>query len=250
MKKLGLLLIVLMLGITLSACQPVNTDYSVDEAFGLMNDAIQNYLEAESFMATFQGSYESESYNSSDLIEVRFRNIGKSNFLGRVELLISENSTSYQGLQFYQAGVLYNQKIDSSNTERVKFVEGPEKYLSLYTSYLKKQVDQSKTRAVTILIDSKQVTVNFELSSSEVEATFFVSNVFTTVRSAKASITFTHDLKLVSMNVEYIALIQGMEGIERYQVDFSRFNQYVTIKELSNAEKAIFILREVSEANE
>lgn len=241
MKKLLVLLLALGFVFSLQACQRL--DYTPDEAFEMMNEAIQQYRDADQLELFYVGSFSSLGYNSNDAIDVKMRKIGSEQFLGRVEMSVTENNQTYQALHYYQAGMRYVERTDTNGTTKTKKEEVATAYVTLFTSFLKKPIEKAKIRALQILVDRQTITVSFELGSSAVEDTFYVSNVFQTVQFATVKITISHQKVLQKLEVSYGANAQGNEGIETYEVLFKRINRYVPIVELSNAEKNLFTLQ-------
>jgi hypothetical protein len=242
MKKILLLFTLFFVFGSLASCTNVRTDYTVDEAFDLMNEAIENFRAAESFHLNYSGMYENESYFAEDRIDVRMRRIGEDNFLGRVEMTIDQNSSSYTSINYYEDGTLYQQRTNSEGVQKIKFLEEPASFIDVYTPWIKKAVDQTKVRNILVQMDREAITVSFELSSAEVENTLFVPKFLTTVRSADVKIVFSHALDLISLDVTFDASIDGVLGTEIYTVVFEKINRYVIITEISNAEKANFEL--------
>jgi len=241
MKKLLVLLLFSVSVLSLQACQRL--DYTPDEAFEMMNEAIQHYRDADQVELFYVGSFTSLGYNSNDAIDVKLRKIGADGFLGRVEMSVTENNTTYQAMHYYQAGMRYLERTDSNGTTKTKKEEPASSYISLFTSFLKKPVEKAKIRALQILVDRQTITVSFELGSSAVEDTLYVSNTFQTVQFATVKVIFSHQKVLQKLEVSYGANAQGNEGIETYEVLFKRINRYVPIVELTNAEKNLFTLQ-------
>ncbi|MCK7487423.1 MAG: hypothetical protein MZU97_19370 [Bacillus subtilis] len=107
----------------------------MDEAFELMNQAIENFHEAESFHLNYSGMYENPSYFAEDRIDVRMRSIGKANFLGRVEMTIVQNNNTYTAINFYDDGTLYTRREDSDGVKKVKFIEEASAFIDVYSSF-------------------------------------------------------------------------------------------------------------------
>jgi hypothetical protein len=240
MKKSLLSLLSLILLSLVLACVPVRTDYTVDEAFELMNDAIDEFLNAKSFRVNYHGFYENETYSAEERIDVRVRGKGTSSELGRAEMTIDRNATIFTEMNFYDGGLLYAKRVDNEGEHRSRYDETLAKFLETYTPWIKKPVVKDKTQNVVVVMDKHQIQVTFELSSDQVEATFYVPSVLTTVRKATATIVFTHDLKLISLTVTYPGSIQADLGEVRYVVTFEKINQYVIITQPSAAEKATY----------
>lgn len=240
MKKTLLSMLSLVLLSLAFACVPVRTDYTVDEAFDLMNDAIGVFLEAKSFRVNYHGFYENDAYALEERIDVRVRGKGTSSELGRAEMTVDRNASIFTAMNFYEAGLLYAKRVDNEGEHRNRYEEPFAEFLETYTPWIKKPVLKDKTQNVAVVMDKQQIEVTFELSSDQVEATFYVPTVLTSVRKATATIVFTHDLKLVSMAVRYPGSIQTDLGEVRYSVSFEKINQYVILTQPSAAEKATY----------
>jgi hypothetical protein len=240
MKKLllALLSIVLLSGVL--ACTPVRTDYTVDEAFELMNDAIEVYLNAESFHANYHGFYENETYSAEERIDVRVRGNGTDHAIGRAEMTVDRDSDVFTAMNFYEDGYLYAKRVDNQGEHRSRYDETLATFLENYNPWIKKAVQKDKTQNITVVMDRSQIEVSFELSSDQVEATFFVPSFLTTVRKATAKITFSHDLKLISLSVVYPGSINQVLGEANFLVTFESINRYVIITQPSAAEKATY----------
>lgn len=240
MKKYLLTMLSLGLVSLVLACVPVRTDYTVDEAFDLMNDAIELFLEAKSYRVNYHGFYENETYAAEERIDVRVRGRGTSSELGRAEMTVDRNATIFTAMNFYEDGLLYAKRVDNEGEHRSRYDETFAKFIETYTPWIKKTVTKEKTQNVLVIIDRNQIEVSFELSSDQVEATFYVPSVLTSVRKATAKIVFSHDLKLISMEVAYPGSIQTVLGEARYTVTFEKINQYVIITQPSAADKATY----------
>lgn len=240
MKKIGLAGLSAWIVLLLAACTTVRTDYTVDEAFELMNDAIEVFLDAESFHVNYHGFYENETYSSEERIDVRIRGRGDANVLGRAEMTIDHNASIFTAMNFFEDGFLYAKRVDDEGEKRTRYDETFDSFLATYTPWIKTTVNKDKTQNVSIVMDRKEITVMFELSSDTVESTFYVPSVLTSVRSASATIVFSHDLKLISVSVAYPGSIQTALGNASYVVTFEKINQYVIITEPSAAEKATY----------
>lgn len=234
MKKAALTLFLFLALLCLSACN-VRTDYSVEEAFGLMNEAIANYLAADSVLMTFDGSYVSDNYNTVDHLEVRMRNIGDADFFSRVTMAVSENDVPMTATYYYYDGFIYALRNQNDQTEQVKYVFSAAEYITLYTSFIKSTIDYDNTRDRQIQMDRKQIVVTFELAFSKVESTFFVNSVIEdgAVNFATVSIVFSQNLQLLSFEVQYDARINGIIGTQTYTVVIDSLNRYVVIPEIS-----------------
>ena len=240
MKKIILVFFTVFLAFQLSACQTY--DYTVDEAVIVMNEAITNYRNADSVHLVFTSNFQSLQYNSNDIVDVKLRNMQNDRFLGRVEMTVTENQQTYTALQYYQDGLRYQLRQTSQGTTQDKKAEDKSVFLSLFTSFLKKPIDQTKTRNLQILFDQDQLQVTFELGSTVVEETLFVSNALETVEFATVKVILNHQKTLLSIEVSFNARAQGVLGTYSYQVDFKRINRYVPIVELTKQEKDQYTL--------
>lgn len=240
MKKSLLALLSLVMLSTVLACTPVRTDYTVDEAFELMNDAIEVYLNAESFRANYHGFYENETYSAEERIDVRVRDKGTDNAIGRAEMTVDRNATVFTAMNFYKGGYLYAKRVDNKGEDRSRYDETFAAFLENYNPWIKKTVQKDKTQNITVVMDRSQIEVSFDLSSDQVEATFFVPSFLTSVRKAQAKITFAHDLRLISIEVSYPGSIQTVLGETHYTVTFDKINRYVIITQPAAAELATY----------
>ncbi|MGD9909272.1 MAG: hypothetical protein AB7U79_01555 [Candidatus Izemoplasmatales bacterium] len=240
MKKLILLLVITLFTLPLMACQKEVPDYSIEEAFTLMNVAIQNYLDCDSLSLEYSGSYDGSNYQINEFMRVKMKNIGEDNFIGQVEMYVTENGTDFNSVADYESGWVYTARETDSSTDYVKKQLEQTEYVTLYKSFLKSTIDYSSTRDQSILIDANTLTVHFELSSSDVTSTFFVTNVLDTVNFATVDITLDHDANLLSMSVEYAGKINSIEGTEKYNIAILKMNQYIVISQLSSSEKALY----------
>ncbi len=152
-------------------------------------------------------------------------------------MTIVQNNNTYTAINFFDDGTLYTQRTDSDGVKKVKFIEEALAFIDVYTPWIQTTVDQTKVRNVMIQMDSKSISVTFELSSAEVEKTLFVPKFLTSVRSADVKIVFSHGLDLMSLDVSFDASIDGVLGTETYNVVFEKINRYVIITEIGNAEK-------------
>ena len=234
MKKVVLTFLMIFTLISLSACN-VRTDYTIEEAFGLMNEAIANYLAADSVLMTFDGTYVSDNYNTVDHLEVRMRHIGDADFFSRVTMSVSENDSPMTASYYYSEGMIYAMRTQNNQTEQIKYVYSASEYLALYTSFLKKTIEYDGTRARQILMDRKQIEVSFEYAFSKVESTFFVNSVIEAgaVNFATVRVIFSQSLQILSFDVSYDARISGVIGTQSYTVVIDTMNRYIVIPEIS-----------------
>jgi len=228
------------MSVSLLACEKVIPDYSVDEAFTLMNEAIANYLAADSLSVEYTGNYSSTNYNNNEAISIKLKNMNSDNMIGKVIIDITENETPLYSLNSFEDGWIYTARNQNGTTDYIKKQITTTEYLDLYKSFLKSTITSSDTRDVSILVDSEQLTVFFELSSTAVEDDLFVSNVLSTVRYASVEITLTHDAVIKELVVSYEATINQVVGTQTYRVNFLSVDKYVIIDQLSSTEKAMY----------
>ncbi len=241
MKKPLLALVLLIAGFLPLSCSNAIPDYSVDEAFALMNEAITTWLEADSFVLDYHGVYEATNYVNDETMTVKMKRTGSDGLLATVSMTIEENDTSYQTVNQYEAGYVYTIRTENDTVENIKQAYARVEYETLYRSFLKRTFQASDVRSVQILVDSEQCTVTFELAASVIEQTLFISNVMERVTFATVAVTFSHrGPTLLSLSVEYNAYINSTLGTETYEVVFSKLNRYVVIPTLSASEKATY----------
>ena len=240
MKKWLLVLLGFILSIGVNSCTRELPDYTIDEAFVLMNEAVSNYLNADSLSLEYTGNYVSTNYNNDESMIVRMKKMNSENLIGYVYMDILENETTFKSIVNYQQGMIYTERTQDGSTEYVKDTLAYTEYQSLYQSFLKKEINQASTRSPQILIDKDTLTVNFELASEKVEETFFVSTVLNTVHYAIVSMVLSHDAKLLSFTVEYEATINQILGTQTYSVSILKLDQYVVISQLSSSEIALY----------
>lgn len=241
MKKWVLGFFMIFIGFGLVACNPELKDYSVEEAFALMNESIQGYLEADSLSMVYHGTYISDNYNTTETMEIKMKKMNSDNLIGKVSMQMIENSTSYETENNFFDGIVYTSRIENDQEELLKQPLEYIEYQSLYTSFFKKQIVYADTRASQIFVDEKYLTVHFELRSSEVENTFFVSTVLQSVKQATVDVTLTHKGEIVSIIVSYQAYINGILGTQSYTVEILKINRYIVIDQLSSAQKLQYV---------
>ncbi len=240
MKKTILVLLIFMLFVPLSACTKEIPDYSIEEAFELMNEAITGYLESDSLSLEYSGSYESTNYTINEFMRVKMKDMNSDELIGKVEMYVTENGIDFDSVADYEDGIIYTSRTTSEGTDYVKQTLAYAEYQTLYKSFLKQTIAYENTRNQSILVDEDTLTVYFELESGEVESTFFVSNVLQTVNFATVSITLDHDANLLSMNVEYNGSIDSVVGVESYDIAILLLNKYIIIDQLSSTQKALY----------
>ncbi|MDD3477750.1 MAG: hypothetical protein PHP32_02650 [Candidatus Izemoplasmatales bacterium] len=238
MKKILLAAgIVLMTSLTW-ACNTTPPDYTIDEAFDLMNEAIQGYLDAESLSLEYAGSYTSTNYNNNEVMTVKMKNIGTDSLIGKVEMTIEEDGATFVSEIHYQDGWVYNARTQDGETQYGKTEEPNTTYESLYMSFLKSTIAREKVVNISLEVEKDFFNISFQLSSTVVESTLFVSNVLNTVNVAEVTLGVSHDGELMSIMVTYPATISGISGTEQYAVSILKLNQYVVIDQLSSTEVA------------
>jgi len=241
MKKHILLLMTLLLSFVLVGCNREIPDYTVEEAFALMNESIDNYLSADSLSLDYFGAYTATNYTNSESMNVKMKNMQSSDLIGKVKMDITENDTSFTSQVDYSDGVIYTYQLTDGNEDYSKKTVDYNEYRILYQSFLKSTCDYTKTRNAQIVVDEDTLIVTFEYYQDLVESTFFVSNVMQSVSFATVSITLTHDAKLLSMIVSYDATINSVVGHESYQINIIKLNQYIIIDQLSNSQKSVYV---------
>jgi len=240
MKKLILLLAVCLFVIPLAACQKEVPDYTIEEAFDKMNEAIQNYLDSESISLEYSGSYEASNYQINQFMRVKMKNVGEDNFIGQAQVYITDNGTDVNTFVDYESGWVYTKRVTDDKTSYVKEELDQEDYISLYKSFIKTTIDFSSTREHSIFIDEDQVAIHFELASGKVTSIFYVYTVLKTVNFATVDITFDHKGNLKTMSVEYNGTIDSITGVAKYDISVLKIDQYVIINQLSSSEKALY----------
>ncbi|MDD3122143.1 MAG: hypothetical protein PHC62_01350 [Candidatus Izemoplasmatales bacterium] len=223
------------------SCNQAIPDYSIDEAFVLMNQAIVSYLEADSLSLEYTGNYVSTNYNNDEVMTVKMKKMNSDNLIGQVSMTITENNSSFDSKVNFIDGIVYTANyISGNNPEYLKKTLDSAEYQRLYQSFLKAEIKQDSTRSSQIEVDKDNLTIQFELKSEDVEPTFFVSSVLQTVRFAIVKIVVSHQGVLRSLSVEYEGTIDGVVGVQTYSLFVLKLNQYVIIKQLSSTEKAIY----------
>jgi hypothetical protein len=241
MKKWILVFLGAITTFGLISCNRVIPDYSIDEAFVLMNQAIVSYLEADSLSLEYTGNYVSTNYNNNEVMTVKMKKMNSEKLIGQVSMTITENNSSFDSKVNFIDGTVYTANYISGNDpEYLKKALDNSEYQGLYQSYLKAEINQDSTRSAQIVVDKDNLTIQFELKSEDVEQTFFVSNVLQTVRFAIAKVVVSHRGILRSLTVEYEGTISGVVGVQTYTMNVLKLNQYVIIKQLSSSEKAAY----------
>jgi len=241
MKKHILLLFIALISFGIFGCNKEIPEYTVEEAFSLMNDAIDNYLNAESLSLEYFGEYAASNYNNSEIMSVKMKNMNSTDLIGKVKMEITENDTFFTSQVDYSEGIIYTYRLMDDTEDFSKKATEYLEYQNLYQSFLKSTCDYAQTRNVQIVVDTDTLTVNFEYHQDLVEDTFFVSNVMQSVSFATVSITLTHDAKLLSFIVTYDATISSVVGTESYQVNILKLDQYIIIDQLSNSQKTNYV---------
>ncbi len=237
MKKIVLLMLIVLSSFGLFACNNEPIDISIDDAFDLMNQSIQNYLDAESVDMIYSGLYESDINSLRDSLRVKIKKIGSDEMLGKVEIDVSVNGAEYSIENVYQSGQLYTINSDDTQTKKTQEPYAQADYLKLYKSFLKARIERVDTRSLQIMTDAKSIAMSFELDPQAIENTFYVLPSMDTAKIAKVTITFDENARLLSMSVEYEAEIQDVYGDFTYAVTFVKIDQYILISQLSNSQK-------------
>jgi len=240
MKKTLLALLALLFASALSACDREIPDYTVDEAFVLMNEAVDEWLGAASFVATFEATYESETLDLTESIVVRMKNAGSGDLVSHVVMSVTKNDSWQYTVNQYEAGILYTARNENGTVERVYDAQSRTSFEALYRSFLKSGFDAADVREESIMVDADQCTVTFELDANEIDDSLYVPEDLDRVTFATVSVTFRHDGTLVRLDVAYDGYVGEERGAENYVVTFEKLDRYVVIARLSASEKATY----------
>lgn len=249
MKKILLILLAFLFSFTLVSCTKDPIDIPIDDAFDLMNEAIQNYLDADSLELDYQGEYASTAHLMRDDLNVRIKRIGTDSQVGIVDVSMVVDDVHSRVITNYQKGIVYNNNINESNQSTKTFkAQTQADFIKLYTMFLKTQIDFDNVQDLIYEASSKEITLNFVLSSTVVEDTLYVLPVMDYAKSATIKITFTEKAKLLSLRVAYEARIDNVYGEFTYDVIFTKIDTYVIVPTLSASEIALY--KEVEENEE
>ncbi len=241
MKKLLLFLFVFMMGSSLIACSDNPIDLSVTDAFALMNEAIQNYLDADSLELLYHGEYASTAHLMNDNLRVRIKKIGTENQVGHVTVNMTVDDVPSSVITNYQKGIIYNDIIDENDQSKKTFEQKIQAdFIRLYTLFLKSKIVWTEVQEVLYQASSKEITLTFVLSSSAIEKTLYVLPAMDYAKTANVSITFSEKAKLLRMEVAYEARIDSVYGDFIYSVDFVKINSYVIVPTLSASEITLY----------
>lgn len=249
MKKILLIIFLFLFSFTLVACQNEPIDMSIEDAFDLMNEAIQNYLDAESLELDYQGEYASTAHLMRDDLRIRIKRIGSENQVGLIDVNMVVNDVPSSVITNYQNGIIYNNNINENSQSTKTFqAQTQDAFVKLYTLFLKKQIDDDNVQDIQYHASSKDIKLSFLLSSTVVEETLYILPVMDYAKSASVSITFSEKAKLLSMSVAFEARIDNVYGDFTYSVNFVKIDTYVIVPTLSASEIALY--KEVEENEE
>jgi len=237
MKKWIILIIGFLLTFGLAGCSREIPSYTNEEAFAKMNEAIQNYLDAESMYAEYSASYVSDNYNNTEFISVKMKKMSSVDLIGLVNMSITDSGSSFTERIDYADTYVYTAKTADGDTTYVKVQNIYMTFQNMYQLFIKTQIDIDDTRYAQTTADQDYLTLTFELGSSKVESTVFVNANLDTVSYATITITCTHDAKLVSLIVDYNATYSNVTGKESYVVSFIKIDQYFVMNQLSSIQK-------------
>ncbi|MDP3130941.1 MAG: hypothetical protein Q8N15_06410 [Bacillota bacterium] len=240
MKKPLLALFAALLAGALLACERTIPDYSVAEAFDLMNEAIDGWLDAKSFTLSYEGTYTVGENVSEETMSVKLKNGGSDNLIAFVVTSITEPDRWQQSETQFEDGRSYAARNENGSISRTWKAETGASFETLYRTFLKRTIDLSDIRNESILVDPDQCTFLFEYDANEIEETFYVSPQVTNVTFATVSVTFSHQGELLSIDVSYGTFEGELRGTESYQVTFAKLDRYVVISQMSATEKAYY----------
>jgi len=248
MKKLLMMMLVTLMGLGLLACNNDPIDISIDDAFDLMNQSIQTYLDAESVEMNYTGLYESDINSLRDTLQIKIKKIGSDEMLGKVAIDVSVNGVEYSIANIYQSGTLYTINTSNNQTNKTQEPYAQLDYLKLYKSFLKARIERVDTRSLQILTDANTIAMSFELDPAAIEDTFYVLPSMDMAKIATVTITFDEKARLLSLEVAYEAEIQDVFGDFVYSVTFVKINQYILISQLSTSQKNTYEVQTDDEA--
>ena len=236
MRKLLLSFLFITMGFSLIGCFGNPIDVTVDEAFELMNESIQNYLDADSVELIYSGVYTSSINNLTDELHVRMKRAGSESLVGNVIISVAANNDVYGFYNNYQDGVLYSNRIENNESTKVKEVYLAATFVTLYKSFLKSTIALEDTRDLAILTTSDTISLTFELASTAIESTLYVLQAMDSAKLATVTMTFTPRGRLISMDVAYEAEIDDVFGSFTYDVSFDKIDRYIIVPQLSTSE--------------
>ncbi|PKL00502.1 MAG: hypothetical protein CVV56_05870 [Tenericutes bacterium HGW-Tenericutes-1] len=249
MKKILLIIFIFIFSFTLVACSNEPIDMPIKDAFELMNEAIQNYLDAESLELEYHGEYASTAHLMRDDLRIRIKKIGSDSQVGQINVDMIIDDVPSSVITNYQKGIVYNNNINENSQSTKTFeTQTQADFVKLYTMFLKSQINFSNVQEVLFQGSSKEITLSFLLSSTVVESTLYVLPAMDYAKSASVSITFTEKAKLLSMSVAYEASVDSVYGDFSYSVNFVKIDSYVIVPTLSVSEIALY--KEVEENEE
>ena len=249
MKKLLIFFASVLLMMGLTACQNEPIDISIDDAFALMNTAIEDYLSADSVDLSYSGEYRSTVHSLTDELEIKMKRMNKSSMVAIIDVTMDADDT-YQTVEtHYQDGIAYYHTSGGASTDsKIKEEKTYEAFKALYMGFIKATLKSELVRDVSILTSSSEITVILELASGAIEATLYVLPAMTYAKIASLEVTFTEKGVLKSLDVEYEGLIDSVYGVFSYHVTFNKINRYVIVPTLSSLEISDY--QEADDANE
>ena len=233
MKKLLLIFFSGLLALSLISCEGKPIDMSVTDAFELMNDAIDNYRNAESLELEYHGLYSSTLHQMQDDLHIRMRDMGTDKLVANITVNMYINEQESYVQTHYQKGLVYTYQVKDSKIDQTYKSQAQSEFEDLYTLFLKKTINKDNTQNVVLTTTSKILSLSFELVSGDIEETLYVLPVMEYAKNAKLVIAFTEKAKLVSMSVEYEARIDSVYGAFTYSVQFIKIDSYVIVPALS-----------------
>ena len=237
MKKLTIALLIIIQLFVFSGCNQTLKEYTIEEAFVLLNEGIEEYLQATSLEMNYRGDYASLSFNNEEALNIKLKKMDSDNFLARIYISSTENGATSSTLLHYESGYVYNKFTSSTELTKTKVEADGTAFQEVYTAFIKKTIDYDKTREHHIQSDLDYLLVEFEYSSTEVNDTFLIKPYLDTVNFASVSAKLNHKGKLISLDVSYQGTIQNETGTQSYHVDFVKIGGYVVLDQLSYLEK-------------
>ncbi|MCK7485283.1 MAG: hypothetical protein MZU97_06775 [Bacillus subtilis] len=238
MKKPLLALMTALLAGAILSCERAIPDYSVDEAFELMNEAIDGWLDAKSFTLSYEGTYTVGDDVSEETMSVKLKNGDSDELIAFVVVSITEPTRWQQSETQFEDGRVYVAKNENGTVSRTWNAESSAAFEATYRTFLKKTIDADDIRDESILVDADQCTFLFEFDANEIAGTFYVPPQITNVTFATVSVTFSHTGALLSVDISYGTYEGELRGTEAYTVTFDQIDRYVVIARMSATEKA------------
>jgi len=238
MKKTLLIVLILLFSGTLAACERTIPDYTVDEAFSLMNEAIGRWLDADSFVVDYASAYAVGDAATIETMSVRLKRGGTDALIALIAASIEEPSRSQTFETHYEDGAAYTARDEDGSVTKTRTETPRAAFEALYRSFLKTRIDADDVRAVTILVDADRCSVRFEFDATRIADTFHVPSGVDSVGFATVTVGFTHAGVLQTLDVSYETVEDDASGTETYSVVFSKLDRYVVIARLSASEKA------------